>query len=1503
MNNDAGKISFESGLDLTGLDRDIKAAQDRFRELNGNVQKECSGIDGSIRNIGASIAAVFTVQKAGEFIKKMVAVRGEIESLEKSFGILAGTVQGKKLFEDIKDFAVKTPMTMPMPALAKGAQTLLAFNYEAENVMPILRAIGDISMGNEQKFNSLVLAFSQMSSTGKLMGQDLLQMINAGFNPLAVISEQTGKSIGVLKEEMAAGAISADMITKAFMDATSEGGKFNGMLEQQSKGIEGSLSNLEGAIQDMFNELGEKSQGVITSSIQNVTALVQNYEKVGRVIAELIGAYGLYKAALMGITAINNTATAAAHTQEAASLYQLLTAEQQASISKKGLSTASAEYYNLVKAETTANIEAAQIALVKAREEVTAASVTMKAKRGEYASAKQLEAQRIKELAEIKVTGNAKQIEAAQRKLNKAATDRETAGIAYQSATRDFHTKRTAVETAAKNANTLASNANTAAKSANATATNFLAVAKTKLTAVTKKLTAAVMKNPYAIAAAAVIALGFAIYKLATHQSEAEKAQSRLNKAFKEADKNIISERTQIDYLFGRLKAAKEGTEEYEAAKKQIINQYGSYLSGLSDEIQSLKDVEGAYKAITEAAKESAMARASEAYIKEEADNYASQISDIRDEVKKMMEEKFGTEKGYEYFWKIVPVLEGGDMTDEIRDIISQFDETEYIMSGSSSGMGVEAKEITTNDLKSQLTNAAKVRKVLNNAIEKANVMFGTTPQESKKEDEGNSEDTVKVPIYGVDYEEARKEWETAKKELQAIEKDKDNFTTKQYEDAKSSEETAKKRFSELGGDVSDKKDSATTKAESTLEKELKDASKARQELEKELYFQEQQNRINFETNERKRKEIQMKLDHEKELYNLEQQKQSAIDAEIERQRAIFNARENDKAANDKNYTKKTFSEADIDTTQIDDINSSYSKLFEQLREMQDEELSELQAEESKAMNEYLAQYGNYLEKRSAITALYKEKIDNAGTEGERKSLTAQMTEELSELDIEANKTTASISRLFGDMSNKTVADMRAIADEAERALAFLISGEWDSAQGLEFGITQETFDILSKSPEELEKIRKGINDIRREADHSEVGFKKMANGLKQIFNAGNDVGKTKKALAEIESGLNDVMQVGSFLSDTFTSLGDAFGNDTLKGIGEGISTAMDVAGSTMQGMQAGAMFGPVGAAIGGAIGLVSSLATSIAKLHDKKKQAEIDETIDKYEDLNSSVDNYGKIAEDSFGSGKKAAIEQQMALKQLQIELLKTAIAQEEQKKDPDDGKIQEWENQITGLESEVDDLGDAAVDAIFGESISTAIENFTSAITDAWANTGNASQKAKDVVKNMLKQMISESIKAMIQSSGALEEIRTKMEEFFLDGIISASEQAILEGMAENLANEIENKYGWADDLFADSEFSQDSTKKGFQAMSQDSADELNGRFTAMQIDTSNIKSLCDSIHVNTQHLINGLVAVKEHTDEIKNIALSSLDYLETISRNTHELYEMNERLGKIEQNTRNL
>ena len=305
---DNGRLHFATGIDNSTLQADAAQSRNILQSIGKTAVQEGNNIDAAFSRVGKTIAGVFTIQQAAAFAKQVVNVRGEIESLEKSFEILAGKTQGRKLFGDIKDFAIHTPMQMG--ELAKGAQTLLSFNVEAQNVMPILRAIGDIAMGDAQKFNSLVLAFSQMQSTGKLMGQDLLQMINAGFNPLSVISEQTGKSIGTLKEEMAAGSISAEMITKAFMDATSEGGKFNGMLEAQSKGIKGSISNLEGAFEDMLNKIGENSQEIITGSIQAAQKLVENYEKVGQIIAELIGVYGVYKAALITLTAVK-----AVHTQ------------------------------------------------------------------------------------------------------------------------------------------------------------------------------------------------------------------------------------------------------------------------------------------------------------------------------------------------------------------------------------------------------------------------------------------------------------------------------------------------------------------------------------------------------------------------------------------------------------------------------------------------------------------------------------------------------------------------------------------------------------------------------------------------------------------------------------------------------------------------------------------------------------------------------------------------------------------------------------------------------------------------------------------------------------------------------------------------------------------------------------------------------------------------------------------------------------------------------------
>ena len=164
-------------------------------------------------------------------------------------------------------------------------------------------------MGNNEKFSSMTLAFAQMSAAGRLMGQDLNQMINAGFNPLQVISEKTGKSIAVLKKEMEQGAISSEMVADAFAAATSEGGRFYNMLEKQNTGIRGERNKQNAVIKEKLNEIGEANEELIAGSYRATTYLIQNYETVGKVLAGLVVTYGTYRTAVMLVTAAESKHT------------------------------------------------------------------------------------------------------------------------------------------------------------------------------------------------------------------------------------------------------------------------------------------------------------------------------------------------------------------------------------------------------------------------------------------------------------------------------------------------------------------------------------------------------------------------------------------------------------------------------------------------------------------------------------------------------------------------------------------------------------------------------------------------------------------------------------------------------------------------------------------------------------------------------------------------------------------------------------------------------------------------------------------------------------------------------------------------------------------------------------------------------------------------------------------------------------------------------------------
>lgn len=715
---------------------------------------------------------------------------------------------------------------------------------------------------------------------------------------------------------------------------------------------------------------------------------------------------------------------------------------------------------------------------------------------------------------------------------------------------------------------------------------------------------------------------------------------------------------------------------------------------------------------------------------------------------------------------------------------------------------------------------------------------------------------------YQQAYKEAKAVYEA---KLKAVE-DAKKGTESAYKKAVEELEAAEKSYKSLGGITGD----TLAKQENDAKKDAERQKKEQQQLAEELLqlrFKNQQDEINLMEDGAEKKRKQIELDYQKEYTEIQK---------LEREWLAKNG-------------EKLTQEQSIEI----------SRRYTNAESKYDKGISELEGgftpEQLKtSMNEYLAAYGTYINKRNAIIALSEEK-KKGKNEWEKKSIDEETKRTLSNLDIEAAKTTSSISLLFGDMKDKTLKDLQDINEKGKAALEFLKSGEWNEEKGLELGITKETFEVWSQSPEKLKNISDALRDNKKAADDLRPSYDKVADGLKKIFMSGDDTKKLKESLFDIQEGMNDIMQVGSFLSDTFSSLGDAFGNDTFTDIADGINVAMDAANSAMQGAQAGSAFGPWGAAAGAAIGLVSSLASSIAKIHDKKNEKRIQELQDQIEVLEKSYERLGNSIEKAYSKDASNLIDQQNKLLEQQKVLIQQQIREEQDKKKTDNDRIKEWQQQIEEINNLIEENKEKAVDAIFGEDVKTAIEDFASAYAEAWSNGEDRAESAKDAVKNIMRQMVTESIKSAIQASGSMEKIRQKLQEFYADNVLSGWEQNYIYNMAEELQKELDKQFGWADSLMKDdSKEQQSASGRGFGTeMTHEDAGELSGRFTAVYESNIRIETATQQQTIAITELRGSISSLITQTQGMCNIA----DETRTILANSYlELQQIRENTGEI-------
>ena len=1345
-------LHFDITGDNSNFLRKLREVETGVTNTSKEIEKNGLGIEDMFNKMTKAAAAFGAGFTAKELIQNIIQVRGEFQQLEVAFTTMLGSSEkANVLMAQLTETAAKTPFDLQ--GVANGARQLLAYGTSAEDVNETLIRLGNIAAGLSQPLGDLVYLYGTTMTQGRLYTQDLNQFTGRGIPMIKELAKEFGVAESEIKGMVEAGMIGFPEVQKVIQNLTNEGGMFFNLMQEQSKTITGQISNIGDSFSMMLNDIGKANEGIINDALSSVSYLIENYEKVGKILIELVGTYGAYRTALITISAIEN--------------------------------------------------------------------------------------------------------------LRYQATLAHMAGL----------TKMQAIIT----------------------------VLKTK----TDALNVAMAKNPYVAVAAAVAALGLGIYKLVTYQTEAEKALERLDAAGKESEKAALSEQRELAKLNGELSSLKEGTDEYNTVKEKIVAGYSKYYDGLEEEINKVGLTEEAYKKLTKAITDSYGARQYQQFKSQQEDWLDNIMSDNLGKIQDRLYSELGDKEGAKLYSEIYhAILERRDLDAAIQDKLNEIQDKGTIFADSRIDTYIsnirEAQKIT-EDLDGKAREKFGVTSI-NTSQQTANEPFSTEGksisqlEEEIKKAETSLASLKKALADGSGTKEAVDQQEAYIKSLQdtILEREKDLRVinevktqisklekeqgetvsgSKEYNALQSRIDALRAKLPKTKSDkaAEDKQAKEQKEAEQKLVDELLELRKKNQEKEISLWEEGKDKKlkqINYYYEEQK-KEIKKK---EKELAELNKV------AKIE---------------------PSKLNENGLTTEQQENIDTA-NRLNEKNKNKQTKEILD---DEINAMNDYLAAYGNYYEKRNAIIE-QGESRKVGKNEWEQKSIDEETKRALSDLDIEANKSTSAISKLFDDMRQHTVADMRLIANEAERAFQFLQSGEWDENKGLEFGMTKETFDTLRKSPEELERIRKGIDNVRNSADQSETGFNKLANGFKKVFDAGSNTKKLQDGLEEIRSGLSEVLSVAQFLSDTFSNLGEAFGSDTLSGIAEGINVAMDGLNSAMQGAEAGAIFGPIGSAAGAAIGLVSSLASSIAKIHDAKNEKRIQKLQDQVDTLDRSYEKLGKSIEAAYGKSASSLIEDQNKLLEQQKVLIQNQIKEEQDKKNTDSDRIKEWENQIDEINNLISDNKEKAIDVIFGEDLKSAIDNFAEAYADAWASGENRAKSAKDVVKQMMQQMVTESIKAAIKSSNKMEEIRTKLQQFYADNVLSQWEQDYINNMAEQLQQEIDAQFGWADSLMGESSTTeQKSTAEGFETMSQDTATELNGRFTALQLSGEEIKNQMISAVIS----LNSLLSVSTNSNSILNNILNqhviTNSYLEDIAKYTKLLIDIKSDIAQVNRNTKDL
>lgn len=294
---ESGTATKEQKARMSELEKEIDKARTRaaqlkaeqvdlkteLKETTSELKKQKSGVSGvsdEMKKMKTLITGFIAAYGGKKLWDLLIGSNAEMEQYTTSLEVMLGSAsKASAMIEKMRDFAAKTPLTLEN--VISGGSLLMSYGVDESNLIDTMTKLGDLASGNAEKMDRITLAYGQMLAKGKVTGEELRQMAEAGVPLQTALAE----SIGVTGEEfskmVSKGEVGIDALNKAITELTTGNGKFAGMMEKQSQTMRGMLSTMQDNISEFFRKMGEGAFGEVKPALQDVSDQLAEWEQDG----------------------------------------------------------------------------------------------------------------------------------------------------------------------------------------------------------------------------------------------------------------------------------------------------------------------------------------------------------------------------------------------------------------------------------------------------------------------------------------------------------------------------------------------------------------------------------------------------------------------------------------------------------------------------------------------------------------------------------------------------------------------------------------------------------------------------------------------------------------------------------------------------------------------------------------------------------------------------------------------------------------------------------------------------------------------------------------------------------------------------------------------------------------------------------------------------------------------------------------------------------------------